>query len=74
MYILGNGNLLGDEDLRNALYTIDIGQNDLDGVFGGLSYEKAILKIPDFIYEIENAIKVSILLYSSPFLSFVFSF
>ncbi|XP_009796574.1 GDSL esterase/lipase At1g09390-like [Nicotiana tabacum] len=53
----GNGNLLGDEDLRNALYTIDIGQNDLDGVFGGLSYEKAILKIPDFIYEIENAIK-----------------
>ncbi|XP_016496974.1 GDSL esterase/lipase At1g09390-like [Nicotiana tabacum] len=53
----GNGNLLGDEDLRNALYTIDIGQNDLDGVFGALSYEKAILKIPDFIFEIETAIK-----------------
>ncbi|KAK4371650.1 hypothetical protein RND71_007034 [Anisodus tanguticus] len=32
---------------------IDIGQNDLDG----LSYEKAILKIPDIISEIENAIK-----------------
>ncbi|XP_059278154.1 GDSL esterase/lipase At1g09390-like [Lycium ferocissimum] len=53
----GDGNLLGDEDLRNALYTIDIGQNDLDGIFGGLSYEKASLKIPDIISEIENAIK-----------------
>ncbi|MCD7457317.1 hypothetical protein HAX54_034866 [Datura stramonium] len=53
----GGGNLLGDEDLRNALYTIDIGQNDLDGIFSGLSYEKAILKIPDIISEIENAMK-----------------
>lgn len=53
----GDGNLLGDEDIRNAIYTIDIGQNDLDGIFGGLSYEKAILKIPDINSEIENAIK-----------------
>ncbi|TMW90012.1 hypothetical protein EJD97_016297 [Solanum chilense] len=53
----GDGNLLGDEDLRNALYTIDIGQNDLDGIFGKVTYEKAILKIPDIISEIENVIK-----------------
>uniref|UniRef100_A0A3Q7E8J0 Uncharacterized protein n=1 Tax=Solanum lycopersicum TaxID=4081 RepID=A0A3Q7E8J0_SOLLC len=53
----GDGNLLGDEDLRNALYTIDIGQNDLDGIFSKVTNEKAILKIPDIISEIENVIK-----------------
>lgn len=65
--------MLGEEDLRNALYTIDIGQNDLDGIFGGLSYEKAILKIPDIISEIENAIKVSLVnLYFILFFCFSF--
>lgn len=66
--MIGDGNLLGDEDLRNALYTIDIGQNDLDGIFGKVTYEKAILKIPDIISEVENVIKVKF----SEFVSILF--
>lgn len=66
--MIGDGNLLGDEDLRNALYTIDIGQNDLDGIFSKVTNEKAILKIPDIISEIENVIKVKF----SEFVSLLF--
>nr|KYP71322.1 GDSL esterase/lipase At1g09390 family [Cajanus cajan] len=56
----GARNLINDEGFRDALYLIDIGQNDLDDAFSkNLSYAQVIGRIPAFIIEIENAIKVS---------------
>ncbi|KAL7160275.1 hypothetical protein ABFS83_01G083000 [Erythranthe nasuta] len=52
----GRTNLFGEEDFKNALYTFDIGQNDLSGSFGALSYNQVIEKIPSFISEIRDAI------------------
>ncbi|KAL3645360.1 hypothetical protein CASFOL_010540 [Castilleja foliolosa] len=51
----GNTNLFGIEDFKNALYTVDIGQNDLSGSFGALSYDQVNDKIPSFISEISDA-------------------
>ncbi|KAG8374805.1 hypothetical protein BUALT_Bualt10G0033800 [Buddleja alternifolia] len=51
----GFKNLVGQEDYKNALYTFDIGQNDLSGSFGALSYAQVIDKIPSFISEIRDA-------------------
>ncbi|KAK6137663.1 hypothetical protein DH2020_028589 [Rehmannia glutinosa] len=51
----GITNFFGEEDFKNALYTIDIGQNDLSGSFGALSYAQVIEKIPSFISEIKEA-------------------
>ncbi|KAI3449358.1 hypothetical protein Pfo_006023 [Paulownia fortunei] len=50
----GFKNLVGEEDFKNALYTIDIGQNDLSGAFNSLSYAEVIEKIPSFISEIRD--------------------
>ncbi|GFP93598.1 GDSL esterase/lipase lip-4 [Phtheirospermum japonicum] len=52
----GFKNLVGEDDFKNALYTIDIGQNDLTGAFNSLSsYPEIIEKIPTFISEIRDA-------------------
>ena len=50
------------DGFRNALYLIDIGQNDLSAAFGsGAPYDDIIhLKIPAFISEIKDAIMVQI--------------
>ncbi|KAL3652957.1 hypothetical protein CASFOL_002638 [Castilleja foliolosa] len=53
---LENKNRASEEDFKNALYTIDIGQNDLTGAFNSLSsYQEIIEKIPSFISEIRDA-------------------
>lgn len=52
--------MVTDEEFNNALYTIDIGQNDLAGSFTYLSYTQVIEKIPSMITEIKNAIWVSL--------------
>ncbi|PIN10729.1 Alpha-L-fucosidase [Handroanthus impetiginosus] len=52
----GMRNWVGEEDFKKALYTIDIGQNDLTGSFGQLSYAQTIDRIPSFISEIRDAI------------------
>ncbi|MBA0686076.1 hypothetical protein Goari_013697 [Gossypium aridum] len=52
----GYKDLVGDEDFENALYTIDIGQNDLAASFDNLTYSQVIERIPSFITEIKNAI------------------
>lgn len=50
-----------EEDFKNALYTIDIGQNDLAAAFGqDLSLEQVVERIPSFISEIKDAIFVSV--------------
>ncbi|XP_058191364.1 GDSL esterase/lipase At1g09390 isoform X2 [Rhododendron vialii] len=52
------GNMISDEAFRNALYMIDIGQNDLAGTFSkNLSYVQVIKRIPSVTIEIKNAIK-----------------
>ncbi|MCI03777.1 GDSL esterase/lipase, partial [Trifolium medium] len=54
----GAKNAINDEGLRNALYLIDIGQNDLaDSFTKGLSYVQVTKRIPTVITEIENAVK-----------------
>ncbi|XP_051140090.1 GDSL esterase/lipase At1g09390-like isoform X2 [Andrographis paniculata] len=52
--------LPGGDDFRNALYTFDIGQNDLSAAFtsavdGRSSYDQVVAKIPTFIAEIRDA-------------------
>ncbi|KAE8681667.1 GDSL esterase/lipase [Hibiscus syriacus] len=52
----GYKDLVGDGDFENALYTIDIGQNDLAASFDSLTCSQVIDKIPSFITEIKYAI------------------
>lgn len=61
---LGLGNYINDEGFRNALYMIDIGQNDLaDSFLKNMTYERVIKRIPLVITEIANAVKVSSVFY-----------
>ncbi|KAL0916488.1 hypothetical protein M5K25_014008 [Dendrobium thyrsiflorum] len=54
----GSKNLVNEEGFKNAIYMIDIGQNDLSAAFGSnASFDIAIAKIPSIIAEIKNAIK-----------------
>lgn len=55
----GTKSMINEEGFRNALYLIDIGQNDLADSFTkkNLSYVQVIKKIPTVIAEIENAVK-----------------
>ncbi|XP_062144361.1 GDSL esterase/lipase At1g09390 [Alnus glutinosa] len=54
----GLGNLINDEGFKNALYMIDMGQNDIvDSFFKNLTYAQVIKRIPSIITEIKNAIK-----------------
>lgn len=50
--------MIRDKNFRKALYTIDIGQNDLWVAFGSLSYAQVIEQIPSFISELKDAIQV----------------
>ncbi|KAL0312741.1 UNVERIFIED_CONTAM: GDSL esterase/lipase LIP-4 [Sesamum radiatum] len=52
---LGKTNFLEKDDFKNALYTLDIGQNDLSGSFWYLPYAQVIERIPSFISEIKDA-------------------
>lgn len=52
----GYKDLVDEEGFNNAIYTIDIGQNDLAGSFTYLSYSQVIQRIPSFVTEIKNAI------------------
>lgn len=52
--------MINDEGFRNALYMIDIGQNDIADSFAkNLSYAQVVKRIPGVVAEIENAVKVS---------------
>jgi hypothetical protein len=59
--LIGAKNAINDAGFRDALYLIDIGQNDLaDSFTKGLSYVQVTKRIPTVITEIENAVKVSL--------------
>ncbi|KAL1195344.1 GDSL esterase/lipase [Cardamine amara subsp. amara] len=52
------GMMISESGFRNALYMIDIGQNDIADSFSkGLSYSRVIKLIPNVISEIKSAIK-----------------
>ena len=55
----GYKNLVGEDGFKNALYMIDIGQNDLTAAFNNVPYDQVIQKIPTFISEIKEAMWVS---------------
>ncbi|KAF5454214.1 hypothetical protein F2P56_023896 [Juglans regia] len=54
----GSGNMIDDEAFRNALYMIDMGQNDLADSFSkNFSYAQVVKRIPSVLREIQNAVK-----------------
>ncbi|KAK9161800.1 hypothetical protein Syun_008141 [Stephania yunnanensis] len=53
----GEKDLVGEEGFQNAIYTIDIGQNDLSAAFASrLSYNQVLERIPSMISEIKYAL------------------
>ena len=63
---IGAKNIINDQGFRDALYLIDIGQNDLaDSFTKNLSYVQVTKRIPTVITEIENAVKVSLVLFQT---------
>ncbi|XP_026435458.1 GDSL esterase/lipase At1g09390-like isoform X1 [Papaver somniferum] len=52
----GKKDFVNQQGFENALYTFDIGKNDLSGAFGYLSYNQVVQRIPLFIAEIKSAI------------------
>ncbi|GFP87961.1 GDSL esterase/lipase at1g09390 [Phtheirospermum japonicum] len=56
--VLGVDRLIGPDRFGDALYMIDIGQNDIADSFAkGLSYVQVVKKIPTILAEIKNAVK-----------------
>ncbi|XP_042002585.1 GDSL esterase/lipase At3g62280-like [Salvia splendens] len=55
----GYKNLVGEDGFKNAIYMIDIGQNDLTPAFNNVPYDQVLQKIPSFISEIKEAMWVS---------------
>ncbi|XP_059438232.1 GDSL esterase/lipase At1g09390 [Corylus avellana] len=54
----GLGNMINDEGFQNALYMIDMGQNDIaDSFLKNLTYAEVVKRIPSIITEIKNAVK-----------------
>lgn len=55
------GMFISESGFRNALYMIDIGQNDIARSFSlGNSYSQTVKLIPQFISEIKTSIKVKV--------------
>ncbi|TKW36597.1 hypothetical protein SEVIR_2G451000v4 [Setaria viridis] len=53
----GLGSGITSQEFQNAVYTFDIGQNDLQAAFSaGLSYERVLERIPAIVARIKNAV------------------
>ncbi|KAI3916359.1 hypothetical protein MKW98_004800 [Papaver atlanticum] len=54
----GSRKVIDEEGFKNALYYIDIGQNDLADTFRkNVSYARVVKKIPEMLAEIKDAVK-----------------
>lgn len=54
----GSRGVINEDGYRNALYMIDIGQNDIsDSFFKNLSYAQVVRRIPPVVAEIKDAMK-----------------
>ncbi|OMO86237.1 Lipase, GDSL [Corchorus capsularis] len=59
VHAAGSRNLINEQGFRNALYIIDIGQNDIADSFDkNLSYAQVTKTIPSVVAEINNAVKL----------------
>ena len=47
------------EEFSNALYILDIGQNDISAGFRPMSYDKFQAEIPDIINQLATVVQVS---------------
>ena len=59
-----NAGLSGPIDaqgFQNALYMIDIGQNDVNALLSNLPYDQVIAKFPPILAEIKDAVQVKLL-------------
>ncbi|XP_057790371.1 GDSL esterase/lipase LIP-4-like isoform X1 [Salvia miltiorrhiza] len=55
LQLQSKGHVVGEDDFKNGLYMIDIGQNDLTAAFNNVPYDQVLEKIPSFISEIKDA-------------------
>ncbi|XP_019059777.1 PREDICTED: GDSL esterase/lipase At3g62280-like [Tarenaya hassleriana] len=62
----GYRGLVREEEFSNALYTLDIGQNDLAASFLNLTFDQVVDKIPSFMAELKNTIRASYYPYPCP--------
>ncbi|XBJ07307.1 hypothetical protein VPH35_012855 [Triticum aestivum] len=46
------------EGFQNALYTIDIGQNDINALLSNLPYDQVVAKFPPILAEIKYAVQI----------------
>ncbi|KAE8780293.1 GDSL esterase/lipase LIP-4-like [Hordeum vulgare] len=46
------------EAFQNALYTIDIGQNDINALLSNLPYDQVVAKFPPILAEIKDAVQL----------------
>jgi hypothetical protein len=46
------------QGFQNALYMIDIGQNDVNALLSNLPYDQVIAKFPPILAEIKDAVQV----------------
>ena len=63
-----NAGLSGPIDaqgFQNALYMIDIGQNDVNALLSNLPYDQVIAKFPPILAEIKDAVQVELLFFFS---------
>lgn len=51
--------MINEKEFRNAVYSIDIGQNDINlALVANSSYQEVVNKIPIILERIENSTKV----------------
>ncbi|XP_019107916.2 GDSL esterase/lipase LIP-4 isoform X2 [Beta vulgaris subsp. vulgaris] len=54
----GKGSMINEKEFRNAVYSIDIGQNDINlALVANSSYQEVVNKIPIILERIENSTK-----------------
>ena len=61
LFYLLNAGLSGpidEQGFQNALYIIDIGQNDVNALLGSFPYDQVLAKFPPILAEINDAVQV----------------
>lgn len=59
-YVSGSGSLISEKGFRNAVYSFDMGQNDISiALSSNASYSAVIEQIPSILSRIKDAIEAS---------------
>jgi hypothetical protein len=59
----GQSGPIDAQGFQNALYMIDIGQNDVNALLSNLPYDQVIAKFPPILAEIKDAVQVKLLFF-----------